>query len=1101
MAKYLSNRQQNLKIGIVSYTENNTVLEITGNVGIGTTNATHDLDINGDIRIRGALYDKDNQEGTSGQLLVSTATGVDWQDANAISVIQTLINTSLTGIEVKEEGVGIGTTFTAVNFVSSNITATASGNQAIITLTDSPSFTNANVTGVSTIGTVKISSGIITATSGIVTYYGDGQYLDLTNNPSTGIGIGTTGGVVGYGITFLDLKGAGVSSTFYNSSVGIATIFFEGGGGGSISISTTAPTSPGSGDLWYSPDYGRTFIYYDESTVGYGTDSYWIDAAPFNQGINATLVGVAFSAGSAISPSLYFAGDVQTGFFSPTPGQFTVVSTGSSILNVNPSGIRVTGVSTFSSVNVTGNVSIGGTLTYDDVTNVDSIGLVTARTGVRIDAGGLVVTAGVSTFTNGPVFIGAATSTGTATQRLQVTGGAYVSGNLGIGTTNPQAKVHIVGSGSTALLVDGDVRVVGILTVGSSSITFDGINNTVSIGTVRLADESGNANYSGIITATTFVGALTGTASNVTTNANLTGDITSVGNATAIATGVIVNADINASAAIAVSKLAASTISGVTLGNNLNALTISTGLSGSSYNGSGAVTIAIDSTVATLTGTQTLTNKTLTSPTLTTPALGTPSSGTLTSCTGLPIVAGTTGTLSVARGGTGVTASTGTGSVVLSTSPTLTTPVLGSASASSINVSGVSTFTNGPILVGSATSTGTATQRLQVTGGAYVSGNLGVGIINPASNTQVAIAGTLGISEVGGSGARTLFTSGTSGFTLNHNDNSQITFQTLGVNRLTYSHSSNFWNIPSGTPFLIGTGTSTGTANQLLRVEGGAYVSGNLGIGTINPGGFKLDVRGQQKILGDNGASALEIGNGTATNQYALVDLVGDTTYSDFGLRLIRNNTGANTSSELIHRGTGALQFVTAQASNMLFYTNSTERMRITSGGSILCDSTALIGGDTAPLQADGKTRTALALKGGSNGFFAAFYNTSSTLIGSITGAGGATTFYNTSSDYRIKENVVPLTEAISRVNQLQVHRFNFISHPDQTVDGFIAHEAQEVVPECVTGTKDAVDADGNPVMQGIDQSKLVPLLTAALQEAVAEIKALKDRVTALETA
>jgi hypothetical protein len=172
-----------------------------------------------------------------------------------------------------------------------------------------------------------------------------------------------------------------------------------------------------------------------------------------------------------------------------------------------------------------------------------------------------------------------------------------------------------------------------------------------------------------------------------------------------------------------------------------------------------------------------------------------------------------------------------------------------------------------------------------------------------------------------------------------------------------------------------------------------------------------------------------------------------------------------------------------------------TERMRITGSGSLLCDSTTIIGGDIAPLQADGKTRTALALKGGSNGFFAAFYNTSSTLIGSITGAGGATTFYNTSSDYRIKENVVPLTEAISRVNQLQVHRFNFISHPDQTVDGFIAHEAQEVVPECVTGTKDAVDADGNPVMQGIDQSKLVPLLTAALQEAIAKIEVLEQRL------
>jgi hypothetical protein len=71
--------------------------------------------------------------------------------------------------------------------------------------------------GISTLGTVRVSSGIITATSGIVTYYGDGQYLDLTNNPSTGIGIGTTGGLVGYGITFLDLKGAGVSTTQYNS--------------------------------------------------------------------------------------------------------------------------------------------------------------------------------------------------------------------------------------------------------------------------------------------------------------------------------------------------------------------------------------------------------------------------------------------------------------------------------------------------------------------------------------------------------------------------------------------------------------------------------------------------------------------------------------------------------------------------------------------------------------------------------------------------------------------------------------------------------------------------------------------------------------------
>jgi len=118
--------------------------------------------------------------------------------------------------------------------------------------------------------------------------------------------------------------------------------------------------------------------------------------------------------------------------------------------------------------------------------------------------------------------------------------------------------------------------------------------------------------------------------------------------------------------------------------------------------------------------------------------------------------------------------------------------------------------------------------------------------------------------------------------------------------------------------------------------------------------------------------------------------------------------------------------------------------------------------------------------------------------VGSISTNGSATA-YNTSSDYRLKENVVPLTGAADRIKQLKPSQFNFIADPDTTVDGFIAHEAQAVVPECATGTKDEVDDEGNPVYQGIDQSKLVPLLTAALQEALAEIESLKARITALE--
>ncbi len=132
MAKYLSNKLKNLKIGITSYTENDTVLQIIGDVGIGTTNATTDLDIAGDIRVRGSLYDKDNQPGTTGQILVSTTSGVDWQDIDSIETIQTIIDTSLTGIEVKEEGVGIGTTFTSINFVGTGVTAIANGTTATI---------------------------------------------------------------------------------------------------------------------------------------------------------------------------------------------------------------------------------------------------------------------------------------------------------------------------------------------------------------------------------------------------------------------------------------------------------------------------------------------------------------------------------------------------------------------------------------------------------------------------------------------------------------------------------------------------------------------------------------------------------------------------------------------------------------------------------------------------------------------------------------------------------------------------------------------------------------------------------------------------------
>ncbi len=109
-------------------------------------------------------------------------------------------------------------------------------------------------------------------------------------------------------------------------------------------------------------------------------------------------------------------------------------------------------------------------------------------------------------------------------------------------------------------------------------------------------------------------------------------------------------------------------------------------------------------------------------------------------------------------------------------------------------------------------------------------------------------------------------------------------------------------------------------------------------------------------------------------------------------------------------------------------------------------------------------------------------------------------TTYSTSSDYRLKENIVPISNSVERLKELKPYRFNFINgDPEYIVDGFIAHEAAEVIPEAVTGEKDAVDEDNNPSYQGIDQSKLVPLLTAALQEAISKIEQLEARVKELE--
>ena len=174
----------------------------------------------------------------------------------------------------------------------------------------------------------------------------------------------------------------------------------------------------------------------------------------------------------------------------------------------------------------------------------------------------------------------------------------------------------------------------------------------------------------------------------------------------------------------------------------------------------------------------------------------------------------------------------------------------------------------------------------------------------------------------------------------------------------------------------------------------------------------------------------------------------------------------------------------------------SAERMRITSGGDVLIGVTNIT---DATSRTFGNAFSGSGSYGnwtswGSGLHTHATFRNGINIVGTITTTSVATA-YNTSSDYRLKENVVPMEGALDRVDALKPSRFNFIADADKTVDGFLAHEVADVVPEAISGEKDEVDEEGNAIYQGIDQSKLVPLLVGAIQELRAEIETLKSQI------
>jgi hypothetical protein len=191
-------------------------------------------------------------------------------------------------------------------------------------------------------------------------------------------------------------------------------------------------------------------------------------------------------------------------------------------------------------------------------------------------------------------------------------------------------------------------------------------------------------------------------------------------------------------------------------------------------------------------------------------------------------------------------------------------------------------------------------------------------------------------------------------------------------------------------------------------------------------------------------------------------------------------------------------------AQPIIFGTNSTECARIDTAGRLLVGKTASgVSLNGMQVNKTGQVFSTVTSdycayfnRKGSDGVVLYFAN-DGVLVGSVT-VTGSTTAYITSSDYRLKENVEPMTGALEKVAALKPCTYTWKAD-GSAGQGFIAHELQEVVPDCVTGTKDAVDKDGKPQHQGVDTSFLVATLVSAIQEQQALIQDLTTRLTALE--
>jgi hypothetical protein len=267
--------------------------------------------------------------------------------------------------------------------------------------------------------------------------------------------------------------------------------------------------------------------------------------------------------------------------------------------------------------------------------------------------------------------------------------------------------------------------------------------------------------------------------------------------------------------------------------------------------------------------------------------------------------------------------------------------------------------------------------------------------------------------------------------------------------------------------------TNTGmffpAADTIAFAEGGAESmridsSGNVGIGTASPT-QKLDVNGNIKV---------------SSNQRVMFGPSG------FEAGIKYNTTG---ELQIAPRSGEAVTFTNGQ--------DGTERMRINSSGALLINRTTQLNSERFAITGNSSSQCMALISPTSAGYDMCNINNSNGQVGLIS-TSGSSTAYQTSSDYRLKDNVKPMVNALDKVSLLKPVTYKWkVDGTDG--QGFIAHELAEVVPDCVSGEKDAVNEDGSIKPQGVDTSFLVATLTAAIQEQQTIIETLKADIAELK--